>query len=70
VAIFLDERPPKGALKTITGQAEEEVALGTREIYVHYGAGMGRSKLKIPAAKKGTARNMNTVAKLAEWASG
>jgi uncharacterized protein (DUF1697 family) len=44
------------------------VALGTREIYVHYGAGMGRSKLKIPAAKLGTSRNMNTVAKLSEWA--
>jgi uncharacterized protein (DUF1697 family) len=70
VAIFLDERPPTDTLKTITGQAGEEVALGTREIYVHYGAGMGRSKLKIPAAKKGTARNMNTVAKLADWANG
>src|ERR1700688_5043966 len=70
VAIFLEERPPKDALKTITGQAEEQVALGGREIYVHYGAGMGRSKLKIPAAKKGTARNMNTVAKLAAWANG
>jgi len=68
VAIFLDERPPKDALKTITGQGPEEVALGAREIYVHYGEGMGRSKLKIPAAKKGTARNMNTIAKLAEWA--
>jgi len=70
VAIFLDERPPKDALKTISGQDTEEVALGAREIYVHYGEGMGRSKLKIPAAKRGTARNMNTVAKLAEWASG
>ena len=68
VAIFLHERPPKDALKTITGQAAEEVALGTREIYVHYGNGMGRSKLKIPAAARGTARNMNTVAKLADWA--
>jgi uncharacterized protein (DUF1697 family) len=68
VAIFLDERPPKDTLKTITGQANEEVALGTREIYVHYGDGMGRAKLKIPAAARGTARNMNTVAKLAEWA--
>jgi uncharacterized protein (DUF1697 family) len=29
---------------------------------------MGRSKLKIPAAKTGTARNMTTVAKLAEMA--
>jgi uncharacterized protein (DUF1697 family) len=70
VAIFLDERPPKDTLKTITGQGTEEVALGAREIYVHYGEGMGRSKLKIPAAKRGTARNMNTIAKLAEWASG
>jgi uncharacterized protein (DUF1697 family) len=68
VAIFLDERPPKDALKTISGQGTEEVAVGAREIYVHYGEGMGRSKLKIPAAKKGTARNMNTIAKLAEWA--
>src|ERR1700688_148726 len=38
VAIFLDERPPKDALKTITGQDKEEVALGTREIYVYYPA--------------------------------
>jgi uncharacterized protein (DUF1697 family) len=68
VAIFLDERPPKEALKAITGQDAEEVAVGAREIYVHYGAGMARTKLKIPAAKRGTARNMNTVAKLAEWA--
>ena len=70
VAIFLDERPPKDTLKTISGQVEEEVAIGAREIYVHYGKGMGHSKLKIPAAKKGTARNMNTIAKLAEWAKG
>jgi uncharacterized protein (DUF1697 family) len=70
VAIFLDERPPKDTLKTMSGQGTEEVALGAREIYVHYGDGMGRSKLKIPAAKKGTARNMNTVAKLADWANG
>jgi uncharacterized protein (DUF1697 family) len=43
--------------------------LGEREIFVHYGSGMGRSKLRIPAAKTGTARNMNTVAKLVEIAS-
>ena len=66
VAIFLDEVPPKDTLKEISGQKDEKVALGKREIYVSYGSGMGTSKLKIPAAKKGTARNMNTVAKLAE----
>jgi uncharacterized protein (DUF1697 family) len=30
---------------------------------------MGRSKLRIPAAKAGTARNINTVAKLTEIAA-
>ena len=48
----------------------EEVALGAREIYVHYGAGMGRSKLRIPGARTGTARNMNTIAKLVQLATG
>jgi uncharacterized protein (DUF1697 family) len=43
--------------------------LGTREIFVHYRSGRGRSKLRIPAAKYGTARNMNTVAKLVDMAS-
>jgi uncharacterized protein (DUF1697 family) len=30
---------------------------------------MGTSKLRIPAAAKGTARNLNTVAKLAQLAA-
>jgi uncharacterized protein (DUF1697 family) len=68
VAIFLDAAPQANALENITGQQDEECRLGLREIYVHYGVGMGDSKLKIPAAKAGTARNMNTVAKLAEMA--
>jgi uncharacterized protein (DUF1697 family) len=67
--IFLDEPPPRDALDHATGLNGEEMRLGTREIYVHYDAGMGRSKLKIPTAKFGTARNMNTVAKLVEMAS-
>ena len=45
------------------------MALGTREIYVSYGQGMADSKLKIPVAKTGTARNLNTVAKLADLAA-
>jgi len=66
VAIFLDARPPKASLDDITGRKDEEVHLGAREIYVHYPGGIGPSKLKIPAAKAGTARNMNTIAKLIE----
>ena len=69
VAIFLDAAPPANTLDSITGLTDEVVKLGKREIYVHYGDGMANSKMKIPAAKNGTARNMNTVAKLAEMAA-
>ena len=69
VAIFLDRAPAHDALKDAKGQANEEMRLGAREIYVHYPDGMGRSKLRIPAARDGTARNMNTVAKLAAMAA-
>ncbi|HXQ77197.1 MAG TPA: DUF1697 domain-containing protein [Gemmatimonadaceae bacterium] len=68
VAIFLDAPPPPTALEGVSGRADEKVQLGLREIYVLYGPNMARSKLKIPVAKTGTARNMNTVAKLAELA--
>jgi uncharacterized protein (DUF1697 family) len=68
VAIFLDEAPPKDAVSQAKNVADERMALGRREIYVHYPSGQGRSKLRIPAAAAGTARNMNTVAKLAELA--
>jgi uncharacterized protein (DUF1697 family) len=68
-AIFLDAPPPRDSLEHVTGRSDEEIALGKREIFVHYPNGMGRSKLRIPAASAGTARNMNTVAKLAEIAA-
>lgn len=66
VAIFLDAAPAADAIEKISGRKKEELALGKREIYVHYGEGMGDSKLKIPAAKDGTARNINTISKLVE----
>jgi uncharacterized protein (DUF1697 family) len=69
VAIFLDNKPPADAVSAATGAADEKLAAGVREIYVHYGEGMAHSKLKIPAAKDGTARNMNTVATLAQMAA-
>ncbi len=69
VAIFLDAAPPSDTLDKLIGRKDEEVELGTREIYVHYGEGMAQSKLKIRASNEGTARNINTVAKLAAMAS-
>jgi len=57
-------------LDEVRGRAAEEIQLGLREIYVYYPSGMGQSKLRIPAARLGTARNLNTVAKLVEMSSG
>ena len=68
VAIFLDNPTRADAVSMATNVEEERLSVGRREIYVHYPKGQGRSKLKIPAAAEGTARNMNTVAKLAELA--
>jgi uncharacterized protein (DUF1697 family) len=69
-AFFMNDPPPKDLLDTIRNQADDErVAAGAREVYVAYGErGIGRSRMRIPAAEAGTARNMNTVAKLAELA--
>ena len=70
MAIFLDQAPPAGTLDRVVGRKSEEIRLGRREIYVHYGAGVAESKLRIPDARAGTARNMNTVARLADLAAG
>jgi uncharacterized protein (DUF1697 family) len=68
LVIFLDDQPAPDTLDGIRGKKDEEIQLGKREIYVSYGDGMGTSKLKIPAAKSGTARNINTITKLIELA--
>jgi uncharacterized protein (DUF1697 family) len=68
MAIFLDRAPPADTLSNVRGRKDEEIKLGRREIYVHYGEGMAKSKLVIPAAKLGTARNINTVVTLAKMA--
>lgn len=69
-AFFLNEVPPGDLLETVRNKADDErVATGPREVFVAYGEkGIGKSRLRIPAAEAGTARNMNTVAKLAELA--
>lgn len=65
-AVFLDDPPPRDALDDARGRSDEEIQLGNREIDIHYARGAGQSKLKRPAAEAGTARNMNTVARLVE----
>ncbi|MBY5545684.1 DUF1697 domain-containing protein [Rhizobium leguminosarum] len=66
---FLPEKAPGDALETMVAPDGEEAKLAGREIYVHYPNGSGRSKLKLPALKPGTSRNLNTVRKLAAMAA-
>jgi uncharacterized protein (DUF1697 family) len=70
LAFFMNAPPPGDLLETVRNMADDErVAAGVREVYVAYGErGIGRSRLRIPAAEAGTARNLNTVAKLAQLA--
>jgi len=70
VQVFFLNEPPVDLLETARNKADDErIAAGAREVFVAYGEkGIGRSRLRIPAAEAGTARNMNTVAKLAALA--
>ena len=66
---FLPEPPPADALDRLSAPGGEQVVIVGRETYIHYPDGIGRLKLKLPALQTGTARNLNTVRKLAEMAA-
>lgn len=68
VVLFLEEAPPKTALANLSIPGPEVVKPHGRELFIHYPDGQGRSKLKLPFAKTATARNLNTVVKLAAMA--
>ena len=68
-ALFIDGHVPSDPLDGVTGLQNEQVILGQRELFVFYPEGMGNSRLRIPSEKHGTARNMNTVTKLAEMSA-
>lgn len=65
--LFFSKPVPKDVFEGFTTTEPEEVVVSGREIYINYVNGMGRSKLKLPKMpEQGTARNINTVAKLVE----
>lgn len=66
VCLFLDEPITKAIIDAAKNKRDEELACGDGALYIYYGAGMANSKLLIPAAKNGTARNINTVSKLCQ----
>lgn len=69
-AHFINETPVQAMLDEARDIAGERLALGPRLIYVSYGEGIGKTRLKLPAVKQGTARNMNSVGRIAELLAG
>lgn len=59
--LFLDKAPPRGAIDGWKTPGGEQLTLRGREIFMHFPNGMGQSKLRIPFADLGTARNFNTI---------
>ena len=70
MVVLLQSAPAPLMVNAAKFKADEQMALGDRCLYVHYPSGMGKSKLKIPGAEEGTARNMNTMRKMLELLHG
>jgi uncharacterized protein (DUF1697 family) len=75
IVVFLSEKPSAAAMKALqdTYAGPEKMQLHGAELYIEYGAGMGKSKLTNVLIERklgvsGTARNWNTVTKLVEIA--
>jgi len=69
LVMFFDAPLSASLLADVKGRSVEELVLCGRELYIHYPQGQGTSKLKVPLSDQATARNLNTVAKLAAMAS-
>lgn len=68
VVLFLDREPPGDLGRHVRGLAGESITPAARELFVHYPDGQGPSKLEFDLGIA-TARNMNTVTKLAGMAA-
>lgn len=71
VIVFLSDKPAAGAMESLreSYRGPETMHLHSSELYIHYGAGMGTSKLTNVLIERklgvaGTARNWNTVTRL------
>lgn len=62
---FQDAPPAADLIERCRDIGTERMALGRRELHVDYGEGIRTTRLKIPGPEGRTARNMNTVRKLA-----
>lgn len=69
LVFFLEDVVDAAVVRGIVAPGGEQLVAKGREVWVHYPNGMGTSKLKLPFAAHGTARNLATVTALAKLAS-
>jgi uncharacterized protein (DUF1697 family) len=65
MVFFRDLAPPANLIETVRDRRNERIALGLREIYIDYADNIRDTRLKFSLDANGTARNINTVRKLA-----
>jgi len=71
VVLLLDHKPPHDLEGSVSGLADEVLRPAASEVFIHYPRGQGESKLSFGSGfGLATARNMNTVSKLAGMATG
>jgi uncharacterized protein (DUF1697 family) len=69
VVLFLDRRPPADLAGSVSGQTSEVMRPAASEVFIHYPEGQGPSRLVFGKSfGLHTARNLNTVTKLAAMA--
>lgn len=68
LVLFMDEKPSPKDLKKVVAPDGEQLHLAGKDLFIYYPNGSGRSKLKLPFTGIATARNVNTVTKLASMA--
>lgn len=65
VIVYLLDAPLPGDVHDgVRHHDGEELSAQGRDVFVHYPAGQGPSKLLLPFARTGTGRNLNTVRKM------
>jgi uncharacterized protein (DUF1697 family) len=63
--LFLDRDATAEDIAAPRNHAGEDLAVHAGHVVIHFGDGMGRSRLRLPAMDVGTMRNRNTVAHVA-----
>ena len=69
VVLFLDRSPPPDLEASVSGLDDEIMRPAASEVFIHYPRGQGPSRLSFDLGPA-TARNMNTVTRLATMAAG